>query len=213
MISLIIARHGNTFEAPTVPYFVGQTIDLPLTQQGQAQIHAMGAYCHALPTMPKKIYCGPLLRHQQTAQIIQHYIHSPIEISEALNELAFGLWEGLTESQIKQRWPQQFQGWTEEGRWPTDCFTETARDNWTNLKQLLIQLTNHQAEQDCVLWVTSQGKIRLLLKFVNNLWDQLARNKTFPSYKVNPGNICRCQWHRTELKIQSWNEKPLLIKP
>lgn len=212
MTTLLIARHGNTFEAGTESYFVGQTIDLPLTQQGQAQARALGLYCSTLSTSLSKIYCGPLIRHQQTAQIIQHYIRCPLETMAALNELPLGSWEGLTEQQIKAQWPEQFQAWNEEGKWPEDCFAGTVTNHWTKLEQLLAHMTLHHRPEAHILWITSQGTIRLLLKFAHSLWEKLVRHKQLSSYKVRPGHMCQARLQDTMLKIQWWNKNPILFR-
>ena len=44
MITLVIARHGNTFESGETPRRVGARTDLPLTEKGRQQAQAIGHY-------------------------------------------------------------------------------------------------------------------------------------------------------------------------
>ena len=44
MTTLIIARHGNTFNPGDTPTRVGKHTDMPLVEKGEAQGRALGRY-------------------------------------------------------------------------------------------------------------------------------------------------------------------------
>ena len=44
MTTLIIARHGNTFDKGDIPTRVGARTDLPLVEKGRAQAKALVAH-------------------------------------------------------------------------------------------------------------------------------------------------------------------------
>lgn len=46
-------------------------VERALTEKGEKQIKRLAAFCQANQLIPAKIYCSPLLRAQQTANILQ----------------------------------------------------------------------------------------------------------------------------------------------
>ena len=101
MKTIYLIRHG---EIPhTRPrHFIGQT-DLPLTEYGEEQIQGLGRSLAALSI--QNIVCSPLLRCQQSGNILSSILHAPTETKEGLAEIDLGDWEGLTTEQIKKQFP------------------------------------------------------------------------------------------------------------
>ncbi|MGN1016917.1 MAG: histidine phosphatase family protein [Faecousia sp.] len=99
MKRVYLIRHG-------LPDFPGGqrmclgTTDLPLAPEGLAQAKAMAA---ALPPVTA-VFSSPLTRAVQTAQAIL----PEITVLEGLRELDYGQWDGLTFSQIRQRYPELY---------------------------------------------------------------------------------------------------------
>jgi len=69
MTTLIIARHGNTFNVSETPTRVGARTDLPLVESGKEQARKMGAWLKAQNLYPEIVYSSELKRTQETAQI------------------------------------------------------------------------------------------------------------------------------------------------
>lgn len=63
---------------------------------------------------PSRIFCSPLMRAQKTAKLLLSLtrLSIPIITAESLKELNFGLWEGLTWSEIEERYPLEAKNWT-----------------------------------------------------------------------------------------------------
>ena len=59
------------------------------------------------------IYSSPLQRAKQTAEIIQAKLVKPLTLqtSDLLTEIDLPLWEGLQKSEVKQKYPQEYQKW------------------------------------------------------------------------------------------------------
>ena len=55
------------------------------------------------------IYCSPLGRAVDTAKHIRGNKDTEIVINEALKEMNFGVWEGMTYPEIKEIYPQQYE--------------------------------------------------------------------------------------------------------
>ncbi|MEK7741715.1 MAG: histidine phosphatase family protein, partial [Nitrospirota bacterium] len=57
------------------------------------------------------VYCSPLSRALKSAEIIaEPHGLKPIVI-EDLRERSFGIWEGMTFTEIKEKYPQEFEAW------------------------------------------------------------------------------------------------------
>lgn len=169
---MILIRHGNTFEAGVTAVQVGLRTDLPLTAFGHAQ-------AKALPFRADFVYSGTLRRQRETAQAIGTVILEP-----ALNEIDYGLWEGLTAEEIGRRWPKEYAAWNNEGRWPEGIFGGSLENHLQMLERWMKNLTGN------VIGVTSGGILRLL-----------APNQP----KVKTGHFCEFD---VSLNVLRWNVDP-----
>ena len=92
-MDVYIARHGAT-EWNLVERLCGRT-DLPLSETGVAQAHALGERLAGEGIALDRIYASPLTRAQQTAEIVSQYVTAPIVTDERLIEQSFGDNEGI----------------------------------------------------------------------------------------------------------------------
>lgn len=62
------------------------------------------------------VYSSPLQRARQTAEILQSKLvkPSPLQTSDLLMEIDLPLWEGLQKSEVKQKYPQEYQKWKDQ---------------------------------------------------------------------------------------------------
>jgi broad specificity phosphatase PhoE len=105
---LLFVRHGQT--SWTVDGKYQGHSDQPLTAEG---IAAAGAIARQLRHVGiRRIVTSPSLRAAETAQIIADALglQSPQQ-DERLREIAYGDWEGLTQQEVKIRWPGQLAEW------------------------------------------------------------------------------------------------------
>ncbi|MCC5981748.1 MAG: histidine phosphatase family protein [Oceanicaulis sp.] len=103
---VILARHGNTFEAGETPVWVGAREDYPLTAKGEAQSHAIGAALKFAGIAPARIIAGPLRRTREGAALAAQAcgFDGGIEIDDRLRELDYGLWGGRSDADIAHEW-------------------------------------------------------------------------------------------------------------
>ncbi|NDC39357.1 MAG: histidine phosphatase family protein, partial [Proteobacteria bacterium] len=96
-LRLLLARHGDTFNAGEQAIFVGSRNDLPLTETGMAQAHAVGALLGRSALGRFSILSGPLQRTKVFAEVTARYCSPapPLAIDARLNELDYGSWAGL----------------------------------------------------------------------------------------------------------------------
>lgn len=98
---LYVVRHGETdYNARRI--FQGQQCDIPLNDTGRRQAHELIA-----KLKNKKIdaiYCSPLKRARETADIIAAGLKLPVKIHQGLIEGNFGVAEGVPAEEIRN-WP------------------------------------------------------------------------------------------------------------
>lgn len=203
-ITLLIARHGNTFNENEIPYFIGNNIDLPLTAIGKQQAHIIAQYCQKYYLI-QAIHCGPLERHLQTASIASTYLQCPVIVQPSLNEISYGLWEGHTLDEIKTKWPAEYTDWVEKNIWPDTCFSDTKENTLNKINSWLKILTNIN-QRKVFLVITSQGILKLFTLLVHSL--DIATQTSLQNYKVNTGHLCEIILQDSTLEVIRWNFNP-----
>lgn len=190
MTRLILMRHGNTFEEGQNPIQIGARTDLPLTASGQKQAQAMAQYLKRKEIVPKAIFAGQLKRQTESAYLIGKEFEINFENTRALNEVDYGLWEGLTAEQIQSKWPKEYAEWNDAAEWQVDIFQSTAEKYLEPFKTWVEELRKKYPNQT-ILAVTSNG----ILRFIRN-------------EKVKTGHFCEIELESGCTKVISWNRNP-----
>lgn len=101
---IYIFRHGQT-DKNLAHIWQGSGTDDLLNENGVKQVKRL-AY-QISPLQLRSIYCSPLLRSVQTANIIAQHNkpYATITILQDLREAYFGAAEGLTDDQVRQNYP------------------------------------------------------------------------------------------------------------
>ncbi|HTZ17034.1 MAG TPA: histidine phosphatase family protein, partial [Dissulfurispiraceae bacterium] len=89
------------------------SIDVPISGTGLAQIKRTGEFIRAALGGPSlaAVYSSPLSRALRSAEILAApFGLQPIVVSE-LRERHFGVWEGMTLSEISEKYPDEFRAW------------------------------------------------------------------------------------------------------
>lgn len=129
MVTVIyLIRHGETEGAEKKRY--KGTIDVPLSGQGILQMEQLSKYMaglfkgstnsHPVTQKPRfaageeflsAVYCSDLQRSIRSAEIIAgpHALR-PVLVP-ALRERNFGVWEGMSFDEIKEKYPDEFDAW------------------------------------------------------------------------------------------------------
>jgi probable phosphoglycerate mutase len=165
MTLLILARHGNTFEAGEEARWVGARSDLPLTAKGREQAAAIGAALREAGLIPARTLAGPLKRTRETATIALDAAgasRDQIEIDERLREIDYGAWEGRSSAEIRQAGDgdAELDAWESEGAWPVGAGWPLSREIY--LRNLLAVVDSVRMDRAPTLVVSSNGLFRLL---------------------------------------------------
>lgn len=108
---LYIVRHGET-DWNVEHRYLGST-DLPLNERGLEQAAALADRFRDIPLAA--VYASDLSRSYQTAEIIGRPHGLQVSVLPELRELSFGDWEGLSESEIAERYGVDFyRNWKED---------------------------------------------------------------------------------------------------
>jgi broad specificity phosphatase PhoE len=107
-VRLVLWRHGQTvWNAER--RFQGQS-DIPLDDTGQAQAERAARLLAAL--RPDLIVSSDLSRAAQTAAPLGRLIGLDVTLDKDLRERHGGRWEGLTDTEIRTRYPADHATWT-----------------------------------------------------------------------------------------------------
>ncbi len=105
--SIYVVRHGIT-AANKRAIYIGWG-DEVLDEEGISQVNALGESLKGGGF--STIYSSPVKRALHTSEILSKYISTDIVIEEGLGEIRFGKWQGLSASEIRQRYPDEYQLW------------------------------------------------------------------------------------------------------
>lgn len=208
-MKVIFSRHGNTFSATDPVVWVGATQDLPLVNSGILQAKCLAQALKKADIRPKAVYCGPLKRTCDYAAIVLRQLHSSVKpiVDSRLNEIDYGNWAGLSNTQIQEIGEgEELSAWENLSVWPkiagwSGSPTHMAKEVKEFSKDLVIQYDS----TDTILVITSNGRLRYFLKLIPGLFDQYVQNKGF---KVATGNICLLTYENQKWQMKFWNEKP-----
>jgi alpha-ribazole phosphatase len=106
-LKIFFVRHGLT-SWNHVHRYQGHT-DIFLSEDGIKQAYALKERFSNTPV--EAIYSSDLQRARKTAEIINEAHRLPLNTCPELREIHFGNWEGLTFSEITERYPELSQKW------------------------------------------------------------------------------------------------------
>ena len=139
MPTILLLRHGEIPQA-TPRRFIGQR-DLALTEQGRRQASQWAETLTELPIT--SAWCSSLDRCRETAALALAGHRLKATPLESLREISLGSWEGLTEDEVRARFPGQFErrgmdlaNVAPEGG---ESFAQVQERAWTALSDILDQ--------------------------------------------------------------------------
>jgi alpha-ribazole phosphatase len=117
--TIYLIRHGETEDSDSRRY--KGHIDVPLSDNGIAQVRKLSGYMAENSSKLFKgisngldaVYCSGLSRAVKSAEIISEPFSLKPVIDNGLKERNFGVWEGMTFDEIREKWPDAFNAWAE----------------------------------------------------------------------------------------------------
>lgn len=107
---LYMVRHGAT-QSSAEDRFAG-SINIEISEEGKFQAGRLAE--RLADDSISAVYCSPLLRAVQTAEILA----SPHQLSliheEGLSEIHHGHWEGMRRAYVEEQFPEEYAAWEED---------------------------------------------------------------------------------------------------
>ncbi len=201
---LILARHGNTFEAGETPVWVGAREDYPLTSKGEDQSRAIGAALKHAGIVPARVIAGPLKRTREGARLAaaECGFDGAVEINARLKELDYGLWGGRSDAEIAAEWgADAIEAWRERSIVPEGAgWTPSPAEAVANAGAVLEDVRAHGRGD--MLLISSNG----ILRYFHTL---IAGAGAPPEdAKVKTGHMGAARLEGGAWRLVFWNQPP-----
>jgi broad specificity phosphatase PhoE len=120
---LFLVRHGETEGESSIRYH-GRN-DVALSDLGRAQMLAARRHLGSIrgDAAFARVFSSPLSRAAEGARIIAGE-SSALDVIDDFAEVHFGLFEGLTEEEISERYPEEFASWNRNRLAPNYTYPE-----------------------------------------------------------------------------------------
>jgi broad specificity phosphatase PhoE len=149
-------RHGRT-ESNRRSIYAGRS-DEPLSVEGVAEVKE--AVPALVPLGLSRVVASPVYRAWQTGAQIASQLGVPRDVDEDLAEMLLGPWTGLTEAQVAERFPAEYELW--QGR-PSRVLLE-GRETLEQVQARALYAAERARHGACpALLVTHVAVVRVLL--------------------------------------------------
>ncbi len=170
-MNILMVRHGE-IPSNVEKVYAGKSAER-LTPKGVAQAEIVAGKLKDLHL--RALYSSPIQRAIQTAEIIGKKSSKDVIVEDAFRELELGPWEGMSENDIAQKYPEEWAVWNSN---PAELKLP-GREMLHELMARILEGLKHiyqNAEKQNVVIVTHVAIIRVLL-----LWHE---NKSLNLYKT-----------------------------
>ena len=167
-MKLLLTRHGET-DWNLQRRIQGST-DTDLNENGRSQAMQLAENLLASGKPPEIIYTSGLKRARETAEIAAKRLRIPCLVHPGLEEIGFGLWEGLTWEQVETRYPELYHIWHTDRRYGHPPKGESYQDLLDRVIPALQDIVKREGGSDSerrILIVTHSAVIMSLLSHLN----------------------------------------------
>jgi broad specificity phosphatase PhoE len=195
-MKLVIVRHGET--EWNVQHKVMGQLDSPLTAKGIQQAKAIADRLRRLKFT--SIYSSDLGRAVQTANIIAETCGKQIIFDAELREWNMGIFEGLTVSEMHEKFPQERQDYEQIG----DEYIIPKGESLTQCRARGFRILNAIAERhsDENVVVVTHGCV--LMGFFEMVLDLRSGNTW--RFKLDNANFCTFEYVKERWSLVVWND-------
>ncbi len=178
-----LIRHGKT-RANLENRFAGRSSE-PLHPVGIDQVHQVAEKLAA--TEISAIYCGPLPRTVQSAEILAEQLSGPVVPREGLNEIAIPHWDTLAKDEIRRQFGDQYPTWlAAPHRFSLPHCETIVQVQERAVRTIKNIFASHAGEN--VLLVSHLIVIRSLILYYRNM-----EIRDFRSVKVDNGSVVKLE--------------------
>lgn len=177
-------RHGQT-TWNLEHRFQGQT-DIPLDATGEVQAEQAARRLATL--RPHALFSSDLSRAQQTAAPLARLTGLPVTLDKELRERAGGDWEGLTDDEIRERYPAERATWNPPNGEPTVVVAD-------RMAAALARVSDALDNRQLAVVVGHGAALRLGMERILGIFAQDT-----PVL----GGLTNCSWSVLELRHGRW---------
>lgn len=201
-MKLLLVRHGET-DWNLSQRFQGHS-DVPLNQVGCQQ--AMALANRLANQRTDCIYSSDLQRASTTAKIISN---GKIEIrtDSRLREINFGLWEGLTYHEIKEKYKDALSAWENDPYQNSPTHGETLEQLVKRVQSMLDKLCEKHKGQN-ILVVAHGGVLQTLICLALNLPPVM-----YWQFHLSPASLSEISFYPAGATLNLLNDSSHLAGP
>ncbi|MFV0351189.1 MAG: histidine phosphatase family protein [Oscillospiraceae bacterium] len=183
-MKIYLVRHGHT-QWNEHKIIQGRT-DTDLSQKGIEQAVTLASSLQSQNLNIVNLYTSRQLRAAKTAQIIADALNVPLTTQAGLEEISFGLWEGLTWGQVQAQYPNEFEVWSANRRYQPTLQGESYQQLLERVVPALKQIIN--SNKGDVLAVTHSAVIMCLNCLLHSIpFAEMGKHK-IPNAQLVPYN-------------------------
>jgi probable phosphoglycerate mutase len=110
--TLVLVRHGVTDHTSRKLFSGGLASgNPPLTDDGRAQMRATGEWLQPMADAIDALVTSPVRRTRESAEILAEFLDLDIDVEDGLAEMEFGSWDGLSFTEVGERYPDELASW------------------------------------------------------------------------------------------------------
>ena len=108
----MLVRHGATAHTADKRFSGGLASSNPaLTDEGRAQVREVADWLAPLGEAVEAVVTSPVRRTRESAEILAERLGLDLVEEPGFAEMEFGVWDGLTFAEVRDRYPDEVQGW------------------------------------------------------------------------------------------------------
>lgn len=203
MLTLLIARHGNTFDPGDTILRVGKRTDLPLSKSGVEQAKNLGHFLQKKYPNIDRVIVSSLKRTQQTASLALPDIS--FEINSMFDEIDYGVDDGCPESSVVARVGADALKKWEDNAIPVPEWHINPEEIIQHWKNFACSCVAERENNSVLLVVTSNG----IARFAPHILANFAEFKQNHPLKLKTGAITAFHYDNGKWQIDYWNHAPL----
>lgn len=185
-MEILLIRHGQSNGNKT--NMVQGTMDQGLSDLGREQAKKLATYFNKNDI--SAIYASNLGRAIQTAEPSAQKLSLEIKTDADLQEAAFGIWEGLTYDEVKEKYPTEYSAW-HKNYYARPPWFESFELHQTRIRKAIENILKNHSIADKVAVFTHGGSIKTQIGYFLKLTgEDLAqftiKNGSLTLLKFNP---------------------------
>jgi len=197
MLTLLIARHGNTFDSGDTILRVGKRTDLPLSNSGREQAKKLGEFLNEKYLKIDRVFVSSLKRTQETALIALP--NTTAEIDPIFDEIDYGIDDGKPEAEVVARVGEEaLKQWEESAIPPEGWLIEPEKviQDWQDFAKKCV------AGKDVTILVVTSNGIARFAPYIAG--DFKSFSKTH-SIKMRTGAVSALQFNNETWQVMYWD--------